>query len=268
MVNVSMNVGWEGSGLRILIAEDDAIIASLLEQILKNQGFVVTGIASSGEAAITLALQSRPDLMLTNVNLMGPVDEISAVQAIGALLKIPIIFVSSRHQPQFIEKIKCVYPAAFITKPFSPETLYANITLASSYRTTVNNLLDVDWAKVEMHVKMVSTKRSVSGIITPNGTLLYANSLAQRFLFEGGPVYGGFAFKNLSFFNVETRRQLLKPMSDVFNDAMVFGIIKSCIIQFASGKPRICNVVVEALSDLGNNTVAAIFDIVSTDEEF
>ena len=262
-----MNIGWEGSLPRLLIIEDDKIIASLLEQILTDQGFSIAGIASTGEQAIELALQSRPDLMLTNVNLNGAIDGVAAAQVIGAMLKIPVIFVSARYQPEVIDKVKTSYPAAFITKPFAPEELYANIMLATSFRSAVNEKVHVDWAKVKMLVNISITKRSVAGIMTPDGKLLYANILSQASLFQGETRYGEYAFQNISFYEAVGRRQIASPLSDIFNDALVLGIVKPCVIQFATGKPRVCNVVVEGITDISGATVAVVFDIVPTDEQ-
>jgi CheY-like chemotaxis protein len=262
-----MNIGWEGAMPRLLIAEADTININLLERTLTNQGFSIAGIASSGEQAIELALQSRPDLMLTNVNLDGAIDGVGAAQVIGAFLKIPVIFLSATHQPEVVDKIKVAYPASYIAKPFSPEELYANIMLAISFRSAVNEKMGVDWAKVKMLVNISITKRSVAGIMKPDGKLLYANTLSQIALFQGKPRYGEYAFQNISFYDAVGRRQIMSPISDIFNDAMVFGIMKPCVIQFVTGKPWVCNVVAERISDIHGSTVAVAFDIVSSDNE-
>ena len=262
-----MNIGWKGSMPRLLIVEDDKIIASSLDHILTDQGFSIAGIASSGEQAIELALQSRPDLMLTNVNLNGAIDGVSAAQVIGAFLKIPVIFVSASYQPEVIDKVKVAYPASFITKPFVPEELYANIMLAVSFRSIVNEKVSVDFAKVKMLVNISITKRSIAGIMEPSGKLLYANIFAQSSLFQGEPRYGEYAFQNISFYDAVGRRQITSPLSDIFNDAMVLGIVKPCVIQFVTGKPRVCNVVAERISDINESTVAVVFDIVPSDDE-
>ena len=263
-----MNTGWEGSLPRILIVEDDAIIASLLEQILTNHGFSVSGIASSGEQAIELALRSQADLMLTNVNLRSSsIDGILAAQVVGAFLKIPVLFISARHQPEYIDKAKVAYPAAFIPKPFSPEELYANIILATSYRSAVNEVLAVDFARINLLVNIAITKRSVAGIMTPDGKLLYASSIAQRALFKGEPIYGNYAFEEVSFYDSSTNRQITAPLSDIFNEAQILGINKSCRIQFAIGKPMVCNIVVEGVADIAGSIVALLFDIVPIDGE-
>jgi len=262
-----MNIGWDGSMPRILIVEDDTIIASLLEQILTKQGFSISGIASSGEQAIELALRSQTDLLLTNVNLKGSIDGVIAAQVVGAFLKIPVIFISARHQPEYIEKTKVAYPACFITKPFAPEELYANIALATSFRSAVNTMLGVDLARVKLLVNIAVTKRSVAGIMTPDGKLLYASGMSQRALFKGEPTYGTYAFQEITFYDSSSNRPITSPLSDVFNEALVLGINKSCTIQFVTGKPRVCNVVVEGVTDITGSPIALLFDIVPIDGE-
>ena len=261
------NIGWKGSMPRLLIAENDKINANLLEQTLTNQGFRVAGIASSGEQAIELALQSRPDLMLTNVNLNGAIDGIDAASVIGALLKIPVIFVSGSYQPEIIDEVKVAYPASFITTPFTPEELYANILLAVSFRSVVNERMGVDFAKIKMLVNIAITKHSIAGIMSPDGKLFYANFQSQNALFQGKPTYGGYAFQNISFYGAISKRQIPSPMSDIFTDAMVLGIVKPCVIQFVVGKPWMCNVVAERISDIHGLPVAIVFDIVPSYNE-
>lgn len=262
-----MNTGWDGLMPRILIVEDDKIIASLLEQILTNQGFSIAGIASSGEQAIELALRSHTDLMLTNVNSRGSIDGITSAQVIGAFLKIPVIFISARHQPEYIDKLKGIYPASFILKPFAPEALYANIVLAASFRSAVNTALDVDLARVNLLVNIAITKRSVAGIMTPDGKLLYVSGMAQRALFKGEPTYGKYVFQEIAFYDSSSNRPITSPLSDLFNEALVLGINKSCTIQFVTGRPKVCNIVVEGVSDITGSPVAFLFDIVPIDGE-
>jgi len=262
-----MNTGWDGSMPRVLIVEDDKIIASLLEQLVTSQGFSLSGIASSGEQAIELALRSRTDIMLTNVNLEGPIDGITSAQVVGAFLKIPVIFISARHQPEYIDKIKVAYPASFIIKPFRPEELYANIVLATSFRSAVNTALDVDMARVNLFVNIAITKRSVAGIMTLDGKLLYASGMAQRALFKGEPTYGKYAFQDIAFYDSSSNRPITSPLSDIFNEALVLGINKSCTIQFATGKPKVCNVIVEGVTDITGSPIALLFDIVPIDGE-
>jgi len=262
-----MNTGWEGSMPRVLIVEDDKIIASLIEQILINQGFSISGIASSGVQAIELALRSRVDLMLTNINLKGSIDGTTTAQLVGAFLKIPVIFISARHQAEYIDEIKVAYPASFIRKPFAPEELYANIILATSFRSAVNKALDVDLARINLLVNIAITKRSVAGIMTPDGKLLYASGLSQRALFKGEPIYGEYAFQEVTFYDSSSNRRITSPLSDIFNEAQILGINKSCTIQFATGKPKVCNVVAEGITDIAGSIVALLFDIVPIDGE-
>ena len=85
---------WVARG-RILIVEDEAIIAMDLAHILKSHGCEIVGQASSGEEAITLANRLRPDLVFMDVRLKGLINGIEAGRAIRERLRIPVIYLTA-----------------------------------------------------------------------------------------------------------------------------------------------------------------------------
>lgn len=88
--------GATGEGVRskILIVEDEFIMSVYLKDAVTAMGFSAVGIAASGQEAIELARLHKPDLVLMDIKLIGPMDGIDAGRVIGAELNIPIIFAS------------------------------------------------------------------------------------------------------------------------------------------------------------------------------
>jgi CheY-like chemotaxis protein len=103
---------------RILIVEDVEMIANFMELVLYRHGYLVTGIATSGEEAISAAQACPPDLVLMDIKLQGCVDGIEAAEIIRSSSDIPIVFVSAYTEPDMIKKALATGASGYIIKPF------------------------------------------------------------------------------------------------------------------------------------------------------
>ena len=115
--------------MRILIVEDDMIIAANLSLQLTSLGYEVTGIESRGEEAITHAIKNTPDILLLDINLKGKIDGIETAKEIQKHQDIPIIYLTANSDEATFEKAKSTHPKAFITKPFNRLNLHRTIAL-------------------------------------------------------------------------------------------------------------------------------------------
>jgi diguanylate cyclase (GGDEF)-like protein len=114
----------------ILIVEDQAVIASDLEEGLIRCGYSVCGIAASGEEALDLARQHRPDLTLMDIRLQGDMDGIQAAEILRKELDMPVIFLSAHADGTTLKRARIVAPYAFLVKPFDERELQLNIEVA------------------------------------------------------------------------------------------------------------------------------------------
>jgi len=114
---------WEPVA-RILIVEDDAMIAWDLNMSLQEAGFEVCGIAASSDSAIDLASVTRPDLVLMDVNLKGEADGIETAKSLRARgIEAPVIFVTGFGDAETASRIRSVDPAGYLLKPVLPDEL-------------------------------------------------------------------------------------------------------------------------------------------------
>ncbi len=114
---------------RILIVEDEHVVAEQLRQSLTAQGYEVIGVADSGEQAIAKGKQKRPDLVLMDIMLSGPMDGISAAQELQPL-GIPVIYLTAYSESHLIDRAQSTEPLGFVSKPARPAELTAAIQLA------------------------------------------------------------------------------------------------------------------------------------------
>lgn len=115
---------------KILIVEDETIIARDIQAQLEGMGYAVAGRAVAGQEAVALADALRPDLVLMDIQLAGPMDGIVAAQAIRDQFFIPVIFLSAFAADAIIARAKLTEPYGYILKPFSERELHTVIEMA------------------------------------------------------------------------------------------------------------------------------------------
>ncbi|MDP3876761.1 MAG: EAL domain-containing protein [Methylobacter sp.] len=115
---------------KIMIVEDEGIIAMDIRSQLEGFGYEVVATAFSGGQAISLANQHKPELVIMDIVLKGEMDGISAAQAITESLHIPIIFLTAYSDPATLLRAKATGAYGYLIKPFRPDELHASIEVA------------------------------------------------------------------------------------------------------------------------------------------
>jgi len=115
---------------KLLIVEDESIIAKDLEQHLRAWGYQVVGLAASGEEAFDLALNLHPDLVLMDIRLNGEIDGIETTARIYEHLDVPVIYLTAHADEQTLERAKVTHPLGYLMKPVDFPTLHASIQMA------------------------------------------------------------------------------------------------------------------------------------------
>jgi CheY-like chemotaxis protein len=108
---------------KVLIVEDDEIIAYIEKWRLSKLGFDVCGTAVTGEEALQYAADTRPDIVLMDISLKGGSDGIETARQIKADFNIPVIFVSAYIDQATISRAKAIGPDGFIRKPFDDDDM-------------------------------------------------------------------------------------------------------------------------------------------------
>ncbi|MBD2705408.1 response regulator [Spirosoma sp. BT702] len=118
--------------LKLLVVEDDMIIAANIALQLTKLGYEVSGIVPRGEEAIQHAETNRPDLILLDISLKGALDGIDTGHAIHQRWNIPIIYVTANTDEATFARAKKTYPYAYLSKPIRAIELQRAIELAMS----------------------------------------------------------------------------------------------------------------------------------------
>lgn len=115
------------SEVRILVVEDEAVVALSERFVLETMGYRVTGTACSGEEALALIEQDRPDLVLMDVLLQGALDGLETARRIDQRFGIPVVFVTAHEDSNLIRRAALSGPSAHIGKPFRDSELRMKI---------------------------------------------------------------------------------------------------------------------------------------------
>ena len=118
-------------GLRVVIAEDEALIRLDLREMLKEEGFDVVGEAADGEQAVALATELEPDLVICDIK-MPKMDGITAAAQIAAKRIAPVVMLTAFSQRDLIERARDAGAMAYLVKPFEKRDLLPAIEMAIS----------------------------------------------------------------------------------------------------------------------------------------
>ena len=160
---------------RILLVEDERIIAIDLKWRLEKFGYKVVAQVATGVEAIEKAHEEKPDIILMDILLTGEIDGIEAAEQIKDSLQIPVIFLTAYSDEKTLGRAKVAEPFGYILKPFKEKELYTTIDIAL-YKHKVDNKLKQQrrWLSAVLH--------SIGdGIIATdmNNTIQFMNPIAE-----------------------------------------------------------------------------------------
>ncbi len=115
---------------RILVVEDEAIVAKDVQSRLEGLGYAVIGIAASGEQAVSKAMETQPDLVLMDIRLKGQMDGVEAAGQIRDRFNIPVVYVTAYADDDTLRRAKITQPFGYILKPFETRELHTTIEMA------------------------------------------------------------------------------------------------------------------------------------------
>lgn len=115
---------------KILIVENERIVADDIKQRLEDLGYEVIGISGNSEDALKKTGEIKPDIILMDIILTGEVDGIKTAQQISEIYSIPFIYLTAYYDDEILKRASLTQPAGYITKPFNTVGLHAAIQMA------------------------------------------------------------------------------------------------------------------------------------------
>ena len=158
---------------RILLVEDEGLVAMTLEETLKRIGYSVVGIAMSGEEALSLTGERHPDVILMDIHLQGEMDGIEAAQKIKGLYGIPIIFLTAYSDDETIRRVVLTESSGYLVKPINTRELFAGIESALYKKRKLDTFMEQQAAAnrpiCQCGIPMIRTFSQENGEMIPVG---------------------------------------------------------------------------------------------------
>jgi PAS domain S-box-containing protein len=172
------DVSNDAKASRILICDDDDTIAAAISRIVQQLGHTIAGRVSSGEEAVRTAQETKPDLILMDIQLEGEINGIEAAERIRNQLDVPIIYVTGFSQKEMLEKAKITDPYGYLSKPIRRWELISAIETALHKHRS-----DMRLKESETRFRGLFTTMSL-GVVYQNhkGEIISANPAAERIL--------------------------------------------------------------------------------------
>lgn len=136
---------------KILIVEDERVVALSLEDHLKSIGHDVCGIAGSGRQAMSIAASEQPDVVLMDIKIKGAMDGIRTAEKLKQDLAIPVVFLTAFSDQAILERAKKAEPLGYIIKPFKPQEITA-VVETSLYKAEMEKKLRLLNDELELKV--------------------------------------------------------------------------------------------------------------------
>jgi PAS domain S-box-containing protein len=116
--------------IKILVVEDEAIVAESLKEQLEVFEYHVCGLAESGEEALEMIEQDLPDLVLMDINLAGKMDGVATAEQVRLKYQLPVVYLTAYSDPGTLNRAKLTEPFGYLIKPFKSRELHTALEIS------------------------------------------------------------------------------------------------------------------------------------------
>ncbi len=208
---------------KILVVEDESIVAKDIQTRLKNLGYTVCGVTSTGADAVKKAVDLRPDLVIMDIMLKDEMDGITASEKIRKLCNIPVIYITAYGDENTLNRAKITEPFGYILKPFEERELHINIEIAL-YKHKIEK-------KLKSNEEWLSTTLNSIGdsIITTDKSkqITFMNPAAEELTgWKKEDAIGKNIFEILDIFSEKNYSKIDDPVTRVINEGIGINLIE------------------------------------------
>ncbi|MBT3368086.1 MAG: response regulator, partial [Nitrospina sp.] len=217
---------------RILVVEDDGVVARDIQNSLKNMGFEVCAIVPSGQKALQKAREDSPDLVLMDIKLKGDMNGTEAAGQIRAQFDIPVVYLTAYADEDILDRAKITEPFGYIVKPFEDRELNAVVKMALYKRKMENRLKESEqW--------LFTTLKSIGDAVIATdkaGHVTFINPVAESLTgWQQEEAMGKPLQDVFNIINEETREDVENPVEKVLRKNMIVGLANHTLLIAKDG---------------------------------
>jgi len=218
--------------IRIMIVEDEKIVAKDIQRMLERIGYVVPAAVSSGTEAIQKAEEAQPDLVLMDIMLKGDMDGVETAEHIRSRFQIPVIYITAYADDRTLNRAKVTEPYGYILKPFHEKELHITIEIAL-YKDRMERKLR------ESERWLSTTLKSIGdAVITADadGNITFMNPVAQSLTGWRQEEAMGRPLENVfKIVNEETGNPIEDPMAKIIREDDIIGLEDNALLTNKDG---------------------------------
>ena len=218
---------------RILIVEDEGILALDVQQRLTSLGYPVPEVASTGEEAVQKAAEGRPDLILMDIMLPGKIDGVTAAERIHARFDIPVIYITAYADEDTLRRAKVTEPYGYIVKPFKERELHITIDMAL-YKSKMERKLK------ESEKRWAITLKSIGDAVIATdkrGLITFMNAVAEGLMgWTQEEILGRMLTDVFNIVNRDTRRPAENPVTKALLEGTIVGLANHTLLITREGR--------------------------------
>jgi PAS domain S-box-containing protein len=218
---------------RILVVEDELIVAADIEGRLTRLGYEVVGLADRGEDAVRLAGELRPDLVLMDIRLRGDTDGVEAADQIRSRFHLPVVYLTAHADDATLHRAKVTEPFGYVLKPFEEREL--------------RTVLEMALYKHAAERRLAASERRYATTLASIGDAVIATDAAGRATFlnpvaeslTGWPAAEAAGRPLAEVFrivNEHTREPVESPVEKVLRDGVVVGLANHTVLLARDGR--------------------------------
>ena len=220
---------------KILVVEDEGIVARDIQNRLRKLGYDVPEIAATGEMALHKVDLINPDLILMDIMLKGDMTGIEAAAAVRKQKNIPIIYLTAYSDDATLEQAKITEPYGYLLKPFEERELHSAVEMALHKHKIEQKLRESEkWLK--------TTLSSIGdGVIATNaeGKIMFLNPTAEELTdWKQEDAIGKDFSEVFKIINEDSRQILESPLPRVLHEGVIVGLANHTVLISRNGTER------------------------------
>ncbi|PYL01599.1 MAG: hypothetical protein DME18_00135 [Verrucomicrobia bacterium] len=217
---------------RILVVEDESLLAEDIQERLKNLGYEASALAFSGEEALAQAASAQPDLVLMDIRLKGEMDGIETARVLRERFSLPVIYLTGEADDATLERAKETEPLGYLLKPIEEKRLYSTIEIALYKHKMERRLRRIErW--------FATTTKSIGDavIVTDiQGQVTFMNPMAEKLTgWMSADATGRPLSEVYQTVNAQTRERIESLMAEALREGVVAGLTNRAVLISRDG---------------------------------
>jgi PAS domain S-box-containing protein/putative nucleotidyltransferase with HDIG domain len=213
--------------VKILVVEDESIVAEDIKRSLLNLGYEVSAVVDSGEEAVKKAEELKPDLVLLDIVLRGKMNGIDAAGLMRSHFNVPVVYLTAYADEKTLERAKATEPFGYIIKPFSDKELRSVIEIAL-YKSSMER-------KLKASEKWLSTILASIGdaviAADKDGKIMFMNSVAEQLTgWKAEHALGRAIEEVFNVINEKTGERVEDPVKKVLKEGVIVGLANHTVL--------------------------------------